>query len=62
VEGFLARLRPAIVDLRANGDYPTMEKVAELADLGVDQVRRGSRRYGFPDWASVVQRISQMSS
>ena len=57
VEGFLSRVGPAIVALRAKGEHPTIEAVAELADLSVDMAKRGRRRYGFPDWDSAVRTV-----
>ena len=57
VEGFLSRIGSAIVALRAQGKRPTIEAVAELANLSRDQVTRGRRHYGFEDWNSVVQTV-----
>jgi hypothetical protein len=57
-EGFRARIRPVIADLRANGRHGNVAEVAEQTGLSADTLRRARIRYGFPDWRAVINAIT----
>jgi hypothetical protein len=58
-EGFLARIRPVIVALIAEGQHASLAKVAEQTGLSENTLRRARKKYEFPDWSAVVDEIAR---
>jgi hypothetical protein len=57
--GFLARIRPVIVALLADGQHASMAQVTKQTGLSEDTLRRARKKYEFPDWKAVVDEIAR---